>query len=1019
MVGGYIQVPQKKKTNNTQSAEELSQLYFRRKAIGKQSTHSDDRPTIRKPNFDKPLRVIYRNVIDDTDFNDDAASLDNWDNGLLRSSAGEGKELNSSDGRKTTDKDKKTEDKKTLSDQVAEGKYGLIEKELFQIKPKRPGVISYAINPEVPKDTDKNFGGINPDNIWLAEDHLLVLKGGASDVEGVDDKWKPIDNYDAPKRPVKIPSNPKIPPPFPVQLEEGGPIQFIGESELPLINPFTNETLHLFPPEGGFPKTQPFNPDSPYIFTGPGPNDNFTKFEGYPYPPSLDNGTVFNPYLTPPSEYGPPVGPPNFPFGPPFPFLLPNGTFPSINDTDFDEDDPSFFYPPPYSFVYKSNYTNPVEPGPLVPGIILPPPPNFFSKLGDSVERTTQRKIERTTTKPPTTTTVRTTQSTTSRPKYKNTVITTLRPTYHLPKQSLTTYLTTTAPPPPPRTTLYSSVSVTPPPVTTLKKIVEPVHDEITFIPKGNNKKQNGLRVSHPIYFEYFDARKPDSTPQSPYQHYGIPENPSYSTEISNLLTPTQPTPVDQQYVTQLQPQTAKRPSNAYLPVDVNDNYLYITPKPEIYPNGVPDETNLITSEPPIQLQYIDQLKKPFKQEIETIRQMIDYFKTTYPHAKQPQSKAVYEYSFRAINDDEVQAKNNFQAPELDRTPFKPMMTQYNPTITKVESFKYVGISSTTEATPTQQYYSSPVNPNKLGRNINHKTKITLLPYKSEVTTTANPLPYYTKKETEYLDDITMNYFSTFGQKIVTDQPVTQSLRLNEYTTLSPVHDYRVRRPSVSFEKQTLREVPPVRQQGIHNKRPFYSQRNQVKPDPYQNNYEYRAPVRSSLVQYPNSQQQNSYLRQVSYIRQQLRRYPSQQNYYQHANLLNDTLVNYNHPRPTINPDSEFINPSLLPKPFYNGQLYQRPPPSPPQRYQQIQNKLPENFYTQNNQEITLNRDILVNHKYPLPAINPDSEPIPVHLYYNNNNQNQQQKRYRQYHQQKPIGNGYAYPKPHRPELIT
>lgn len=50
--------------------------------------------------------------------------------GFVESSAGEGRD------------DKKREEKtKTLSDQVAEGKYGLIQNELFEMKPKRPGII--------------------------------------------------------------------------------------------------------------------------------------------------------------------------------------------------------------------------------------------------------------------------------------------------------------------------------------------------------------------------------------------------------------------------------------------------------------------------------------------------------------------------------------------------------------------------------------------------------------------------------------------------------------------------------------------------------------------------------------------------------------------------------------------------------------------------------------------------------------------------------------------------------------
>lgn len=173
---------------------------------------------------------------------------------FVESSAGEGR-----------DEKKKDDSKKTLSDQVAEGKYGLIQNELFQKAPKRPGILSYAVNPEVPNDTAANLGGLRNDEIWLAEDHLLVLKGGSLNSDSKDEPWKPIDDYEAPLRQVKIPDNPEIPPPFLVQLEENGPIEFIGNSQLPLVNPFTNESLLLFP-EGGFPKAETYSGDKTYLY---------------------------------------------------------------------------------------------------------------------------------------------------------------------------------------------------------------------------------------------------------------------------------------------------------------------------------------------------------------------------------------------------------------------------------------------------------------------------------------------------------------------------------------------------------------------------------------------------------------------------------------------------------------------------------------------------------------------------------------------------------------------------------
>lgn len=107
------------------------------------------------------------------------------------------------------------EEKKTLSQQVADGKYGLIQKELFRKPLKQPGIISYDANPEVPKDNINNLGGLSKEDIWLAENHLLVIKGGTypKHTDKFDNDpliWPTIDNYTAPKRPVKIPKHPKV-----------------------------------------------------------------------------------------------------------------------------------------------------------------------------------------------------------------------------------------------------------------------------------------------------------------------------------------------------------------------------------------------------------------------------------------------------------------------------------------------------------------------------------------------------------------------------------------------------------------------------------------------------------------------------------------------------------------------------------------------------------------------------------------------------------------------------------------
>ncbi|CAH0395349.1 unnamed protein product [Bemisia tabaci] len=274
------------------------------------------------------------------------------------------------------------EDKKTLSQQVADGKYGLIHTELFSVKPTRPGIINYEINPEVPKDNVNNLGGLNAEEIWLAENHLLVLSGGGFSDQNSRTRWTPIDNYQAPRRQVKIPERPKVPPPFPVQLTDDGPIEFLKdengtEHRPPFFPPDFNPLAFPppFPPngsfDGGFPP--PF-PVPPGFFPGnitPGAYPPFPP--PYPFPPSLQNDSRPLPL------------PPRLP--PKLPFLPPPG-----NGTEFDEDDPALYYPPPYDFYYPKDNHSIVPPGPLVPGIVLPPPPDFFAPLNEKPKNKTKTK---------------------------------------------------------------------------------------------------------------------------------------------------------------------------------------------------------------------------------------------------------------------------------------------------------------------------------------------------------------------------------------------------------------------------------------------------------------------------------------------------------------------------------------------------------------------------------------------------------------------------------------------------
>ncbi|KAF2904355.1 hypothetical protein ILUMI_01813 [Ignelater luminosus] len=325
------------------------------------------------------------------------------------------------------------EDRKTLSQQVADGKYGLIQQELFTNPVARPGVLSYDNNSEVPKDNVNNLGGLNKSDIWLAENHLLVLKGGVYPLietipEYTKPAWPPIDDYDAPRRQVKLPKHPKVPPPFPVQLTDGGPIQILGTNFTRTINDSLFSPPYAVPSlEGYDPGNGPIFPPAPYPYP-PNATSGETPFPAPPYPPAIQGAKP---------EHGAP--PPQSPFPingglPPFFDSLPPGSAilpPPNNLTDqFDEDDLSIYYPPPYSFYYPKDNSTEVPPGPLVPGIVLPPPPDFFGLLAKP-SPTTPTSRPTTTTYPSTTPLVPTelTTSKTRKPDTSKTKTVTSKPT--------------------------------------------------------------------------------------------------------------------------------------------------------------------------------------------------------------------------------------------------------------------------------------------------------------------------------------------------------------------------------------------------------------------------------------------------------------------------------------------------------------------------------------------------------------------------------------------------------------
>lgn len=417
--------------------------------------------------------------------------------GLLMTSAGNGKNW-----KEVTSSLKKEESKKSLSDQVAEGKYGLIHEELFKTKPKRPGVLSYKINSDVSKDDSRHYGGLKDEEIWLAEDYLLVIRGGFVNKNGNAIKWNPIDDYSAPSRQVKLPLNPKVPPPFPVQLTDDGPIQFIGNNKLPSYNPFTNQSIFLFSNKGvPYIKAEDLNKKSTASWNG---KDNAPpQFNGYQYPPpaplplSGQNHTFSNPFLN----------------LPPLPIL---GSMDEPNNTSIDEDNPSQYYPPPYTFEYKNNYNNPVSPGPLVPGIILPPPPNFFASLEQENNTTLSQINPIITERKPITIETPTFKIEIEKVNVKkipenNEIVNTFRPVIGFPLANSTTKITRRRKPQRVKTQLH--------------RVNTQMAGPLISLSPGNF-------TGTPIYFEYFDAKAPTLNPfHDFYMTTSVPYLSTFSTE--------------------------------------------------------------------------------------------------------------------------------------------------------------------------------------------------------------------------------------------------------------------------------------------------------------------------------------------------------------------------------------------------------------------------------------------------------------------------------------------------------
>lgn len=860
-----------------------------------------------------------------TESNDDENNLDY---GLMTlSAAGEGAhdKPNEESSKKVLKDIKKDEKQKTLSDQILEGKYGLIEKELFSKEPKAPGIISYKSNSETPNDNEKTLGGLEKDEIWLAEDHLLVIKGGTPNERknGANGDWEPIDDYEAPQRPVKIPLNPKVPPPFPVNFEDGGPLQFIGHNKFSLFDSFANET-NLFAKDQGdspadFPQAN--NPNQKNILAGPGAFKNFTKdqiHEVIPPPTWLfQNAHKENDLLK------------QFPFNLP----LPDQTF---NRTeDFDEDDPALFYPPPYSFVYKTNYTNLAPVGPIVPGIILPPPPNFFSIYNPEENRqpiktpvdvinrikdihlNNRLSVMSTTTSASTKTTA---TSPTSRDYTRKTKVSSTTPSNRLYKIKPTT----SRGPSQTHTTSISQLSTSqkdfykkthPFDTTTLKlhPVYLPSSATTTAPPPAILKpyKQDYGTQAHPIYFEYFDARtaNPIKNPFADSEY----KNPEPIQKQSSR--PTHQPPSNYKDTTKSQ---IKKPKSFYQPQflsstisphpqNIDAKYLFVnTPKPEYAPAIVSPQSFPVSTESPISYKQRPLVLKPvgrFEDEISAIRQTLDFYNKKYTQ-KAPKVKAVYEFSFEASR-------------HKNQDDFKPMLSYdqkmfYSPK-------PNINYSQLSELIKTNSYY--PTTTETSVKYYRTKQSATLQPQKQQkIETSAPPMPFGQKLKPQ-----NVNYYVRPVLKEVASSPQQQQSQ-----------------KIISYPSYGSQQVPINVDHG-------YRTNNR--------NVKYRMP--------PQNQQQQFY-GQAGEI----------------ASLINDTLVNYKGPQRPINPYSEFIDISRFP-PQNNAQ-------SVPQYYPEslhIQHQhpiyVPGPFHRpiQQHQQYQQSPVDVLKYEYPqIPQINPDS----VHITFYN-----------------------------------
>ena len=92
----------------------------------------------------------------------------------------------------------------TLNVSSKDSPYALIDR-FFPERERNHGSIDRKFQQEY-NATSNELGNLRPNEVWLSDGDLLVLKGGSTpDRKGYDNPWKPLDDYVAPYREPKLP----------------------------------------------------------------------------------------------------------------------------------------------------------------------------------------------------------------------------------------------------------------------------------------------------------------------------------------------------------------------------------------------------------------------------------------------------------------------------------------------------------------------------------------------------------------------------------------------------------------------------------------------------------------------------------------------------------------------------------------------------------------------------------------------------------------------------------------------